>query len=428
MHITIIAVGSHGDVQPCIALGLGLKRAGYQVRIAAHGVFSDFVESYDLEFASIAGNPRELMDQQPGQTWLQSGDNPVAFVRGLKKLTTRDTIKKGQADILEACRGTHAVIYSMFGAAGYHVAEMLGVPSMFALLQPFSRTREFPTITLPGWSLGGNGNWLTHLIGEQLIWQMVRVPYNRWRREVLGLKPMPFRGPFDLLYQNREPYLYGFSQHVVPRPCDWPDWHVITGYWFLDNPIDWAPPPSLIDFLSQNPKPICIGFGSMSGRIAWRLAAPVIEAVRLSNQRAVLLGGWASLHEGDLPDHIYAIESAPHDWLFPHMAAVVHHGGAGTTAAGLRAGVPAVVVPFFADQPYWGWRIHSLGVGPKPILQKKLTAQSLANAITQAVTDKDMQHRAALLGEKIRAEDGIARAVEIVNNYMDSTAKRNIEE
>ena len=157
----------------------------------------------------------------------------------------------------------------------------------------------------------------------------------------------------------------------------------------------------------------------MSGRIARRLAAPVIEAVRLSNQRAVLLGGWASIHEGDLPDHIYAIESAPHDWLFPQIAAVVHHGGAGTTAAGLRAGVPSVVVPFFADQPYWGWRIHSLGVGPKPILQKKLTAQSLANAITLAVTDKDMQHRAALLGEKIRSEDGVARAVEIVNNYIN---------
>ncbi|MCJ7824637.1 MAG: hypothetical protein MUP44_07050 [Anaerolineales bacterium] len=157
----------------------------------------------------------------------------------------------------------------------------------------------------------------------------------------------------------------------------------------------------------------------MSGRIAQRLTAKVIEAVSLSKQRAVLLGGWASLHEGDLPASIYAIESAPHDWLFPRMAAVVHHGGAGTTAAGVRAGIPSVVIPFFADQPYWGWRIHALGVGPKPIMQKKVTAQNLANAITQAVTDKDMQRRAHLLGEKIRAEDGVARAVEIVTNYIN---------
>ena len=419
MHITIIAVGSHGDVQPCVALGLGLKRTGHQVRIAAHGVFSDFVESFDLDFASVEGNPRELMDQQQGQMWLQSGDNPLDFIRGLKRLTTRDVIKKGQADILSACRGTDAVIYSMFGAAGYHVAEKMGVPSMFALLQPFSRTREFPAITLPGRSLGGRGNWLTHLIGEQLIWQLVRAPYNAWRREVLGLKPLPFRGPFDLLYQKRHLYLYGFSHHVVPRPRDWPDRHVASGYWFLDSPVEWSPPPGLVDFLSHDPKPIYIGFGSMSGRIAQRLTAKVIEAVSLSRQRAVLLGGWASLHEGDLPASIYAIESAPHDWLFPRMAAVVHHGGAGTTAAGLRAGIPSVVIPFFADQPYWGWRIHALGVGPKPIMQKKVTAQNLANAITQAVTDKDMQRRADLLGEKIRAEDGVARAVEIVTNYIN---------
>jgi UDP:flavonoid glycosyltransferase YjiC (YdhE family) len=202
MHITIIAVGSHGDVQPCIALGLGLKQAGHRVRIAAHLVFSDFVERYDLEFASIAGNPRELISQQPGQKWLMAGNSPVAFMRGLKRLITRDALKKGQADVLQACQGTDAVIYSMFGAAGYHVAEMLGVPSMFALLQPFTRTREFPTITMPGRSLGGSGNWLTHVISERLIWQMVRVPCNRWRREVLNLKPMGFRGPFDLLYQK----------------------------------------------------------------------------------------------------------------------------------------------------------------------------------------------------------------------------------
>ncbi len=419
MHITIVAVGSHGDVQPCVALGLGLKQAGFQVRIAAYDTFSDFVEGYDLEFASIAGNPRELITKQSGQKWLQSGDNPVAFARGLKRVTTKDAVKQGQSDVLEACQGTDAVIYSMLGAAGYHVAEMLGVPSMYALLQPFSRTREFPAITLPGWSLGGRGNWLTHLIGERLMWQMVRVPYNRWRREVLGLKPIPFKGPFDLLYQNREPYLYGFSEHVVPRPNDWPDWHIATGYWFLDRSSGWTPPLDLVNFISKTPKPIYIGFGSMGGRIAQRLTAVVFEALKLSNQRAVLLGGWASLHEGPLPDNIYALESAPHDWLFPQMAAVVHHGGAGTIAAGLRAGVPSVVVPFFADQPYWGHRIHSLGVGPKPIMQNKLTAQRLANAITQVITDKDMGHRVTLLGEKIRAEDGVARAVEVVKNYLE---------
>lgn len=419
MHITLIAVGSLGDVQPFVALGLGLKRARYQVRVAAYGVFSDLIKGAGLEFAPLSGNPREVIEQQAGQTWLKSGDNALAFTRGLNRMATRDILKKGQEDTLAACRNTNAVIYSMFGAAGYHVAEMMSVPSIFALLQPFSRTHEFPAITLPGVSLGRYGNWLTHILGEQIVWQIGRAQFNRWRTDVLKLKPLPFRGPFDLLYRNHHPYLYGISRYVVPKPPDWPQWHSLTGYWFLDHRSDWTAPADLVDFLSLKPKPICIGFGSMGGRIARQLTEMVIKAVSLSGQRAVLLGGWASIHETDLPDNIYAIDSVPHDWLFPRVAAVVHHGGAGTTAAGLRAGLPSVIIPFFADQPYWGWRVYSLGVGPKYLLLKKLTVQKLADAITLAVTDKEMRQRVQLLGEKISAEDGVARAVELVEQILN---------
>jgi len=417
MHITITTIGSRGDVQPCVALGLGLKQAGYQVRIASHGIFANLIGRCGLEFAPIEGNPRQTMEGQSGQAWLESGRNLLAFARGMQRVMDRTPIEKTLADTLEACRDTNAIIYSLFGAAGYHVAEMLGVPSLFALLQPFSRTRKFPAITLNR-SLGGRLNWMTHRIVEQMIWQMARTPYNRWRRESLKLKPLPFSGPFDMLYQKREPFVYGFSEHVVPRPRDWPDWHHITGYWFLDSADDWSPPASLVDFLSSGPKPIYVGFGSMSGRTARQLADLTVEAVTLAKQRAVLLGGWAEAHERELPDHIYAVESAPHEWLFPRVAAVVHHGGAGTTAAGLRAGVPSVIIPFFADQPYWGWRIHALGVGPKPIMRKELTAKRLAEAITRTVADEEMRRHAAELGEQIRAEDGIGTAVAIITQYL----------
>ncbi|MCI0475661.1 MAG: glycosyltransferase, partial [Anaerolineales bacterium] len=266
--------------------------------------------------------------------------------------------------------------------------------------------------------LGGAYNWLTHILAEQLVWQMVRAPFNQWRRESLKLKPMPLRGPFDDLYKNNEPFIYGFSEYVVPRQNDWHPAHHITGYWFLDEADVWSPPPGLLDFLARGAPPIYIGFGSMSGHSARRLVDLSIQAVTLAHQRAVLIGGWAAAHERNLPDHIYALESAPHDWLFPRVAAVVHHGGAGTTAAGLRAGIPSVITPFMGDQPYWGQRVHALGVGPKPILQKELTAQRLANAITRAITDEEMKQRAIALGEKIRAENGVARAVEIVSRYV----------
>ncbi len=157
----------------------------------------------------------------------------------------------------------------------------------------------------------------------------------------------------------------------------------------------------------------------MSGDIAQHLLQLSVEAVKMSGQRAILLGGWATALDLDLPDSIYTIDFAPHDWLFPKVAAVVHHGGAGTTAAGLRAGRPSVIIPFFGDQPYWGRRVHALGVGPEPIMQSALTANRLADAINQAVTDQTMRSRAAELGEHIRAEDGIARAVEIIGQYIN---------
>lgn len=417
MHITIIAIGSRGDVQPCVALGLGLKQAGYQVRIVAYGAFADLVRHYGLEFVPIAGDPRGALETQSGQDWQGSGKNAVKFIRGIRNLSTLSS-RKVFDDIVEACRGTDMILYSMLGAAGYHVAEMMNVPCLYLLLQPLSRSRETSSILAPALPLGGNYNWWTHILSEQLLWQLVRAPINRWRRESLKLNPMPFRGPFDLLYENRTPFIYGFSQFVVPRPSDWPEWHYVTGYWFLDGANDWSPPAGLIDFLSHGTRPVSVGFGSMSGHAARHLVELTIEAVTLSNQRAVLLGGWAAAHELDLPDHVYAIESAPHEWLFPRMAAVVHHGGAGTTAAGLRAGLPSVIAPFMGDQPYWGQRVHALGIGPKPVLQKELTVRRLADAITQATTDEEMQQRAAALGEKIRPEDGVAKAVEIVSRYV----------
>jgi sterol 3beta-glucosyltransferase len=409
MHITIVAVGSRGDVQPCVALGLGLRQAGYRVRIATHDIFADFVSRYGLEFAPIEGDPRQTMAEESGQEWQKSGKSLVRFVRGMRNLFTFESLKKSLNDTVEACHGTDAILYTVLGAAGYHVAEMLKVPSLYVLLQPLSRTRECPSILSPALPLGGGYNWLTHVLSEQFVWQMVRVPINQWRRETLKLKPLPVRGPFDLLYEKQMPFMYGFSPLVVPRPHDWPDWHHITGYWFLDGVDDWSPPTGLVDFLASGPKPIYVGFGSMSGRTARRLASLAIEAVTMSKQRAVLLGGWAEAHDLDLPDQVYTIESAPHEWLFPQMAAVVHHGGAGTTAAGL----PSVITPFFGDQPYWGQRVHALGVGPRPIPRAKLTAKRLADAIAQAVTDPSMKRHAAVLGEKIRAEDGVGNAVKI---------------
>jgi UDP:flavonoid glycosyltransferase YjiC (YdhE family) len=211
------------------------------------------------------------------------------------------------------------------------------------------------------------------------------------------------------------PILYGFSPSVIPAPSDWSGNTHITGYWFIDETEDWQPPAALLDFLQSGSAPVYIGFGSMSNRDPEQTADLVIKALTLSNQRAILLSGWGGLQRTNLPDSIFMIDSIPHSWLFPRVSAVVHHGGASTTAAGLKAGVPSVVIPFFGDQPFWGQRVADLGVGTKPIPRKRLTAERLANAIQEVVTNEDMRQRAAKLGKQIQTENGIESAVEIFN-------------
>jgi sterol 3beta-glucosyltransferase len=418
MHITIHTLGSRGDIQPYLPLALGLRRAGFDVRFATFEAFRELVLQQGLDFFPIRGDPRSTMTSQAGQAWLRSGQNVIVLTREMKRALSGEDLTPAFNDALEACRGTDAVIYSFMGATAYHVAEKLGLPSIFALVQPFTRSRLMPSMLAPELPLGGGYNMLTTRTSEMLLWLMVQRMINPWRVESLGLPALTWHGLFDQLYEQKKPYLYGFSPSVVPRPADWPAWHHISGYWFLDRDPDWAPPESLVRFIENGQKPISIGFGSMLGRDAEKLLEVAIQAVQASGQRAVLLGGWAGLQGIELPRTIFKIDAVPHDWLFPRMAAVVHHGGSGTTAAGLRAGVPSILVPFFADQPFWGRRVKALGTGPNPIQRKSLTAPKLAEAISIALEDESMRQRASALGARIRAEDGVRSAVEFISDYL----------
>ncbi len=216
------------------------------------------------------------------------------------------------------------------------------------------------------------------------------------------------------------PVFYAYSPAVLPRPADWPDRVHVTGYWFLDQEPGWQPPAELLHFLQAGPAPVSIGFGSMASRDAEATLNLVLRALELSGQRGVLLSGWAGIGKGRaLPSHVFSAESLPHSWLFPRMAAVVHHGGAGTTGAGLRSGVPSVLTPLAADQPSWARRVHTLGVGPAPLPFQTLTAERLAEAIREAATSPAMRQRAAELGRQIQAEDGLGRTSELFSQYVD---------
>ena len=421
MRITIITLGSQGDVQPYVALGLGLRSAGHSVRVATHACFETLVRSRGLDFFPIAGGPRDIVESDVGRTWLAAGGNALLFARGLLRVI-EPLVERCGLDCWSACQGTEAIVASRLGFwAGFQIAEKMRVPIFPAYLQPFTATRAFPApYFLSSSRLGSRFNLLTHMVAENFLWQAFRPWVNRFRQEVLGLAPFSFRVPCGRSSKRGLAILYGYSSSVLPKPLDWSERIYVTGYWFLNHSSDWQPPADLADFLSSGPPPVYIGFGSMNTHNREELTNLVVQALVRVRQRGILLTGWGGLASTNFSDDVFSMESAPHDWLFPRMAAVVHHGGAGTTAAGLRAGIPTVIMPFFADQPFWGRRVYELGAGTPPIPRKRLSVERLAEAIRAATADKQMRDRAATLGRSIRAEDGVSRAVEAFHRHVSA--------
>jgi sterol 3beta-glucosyltransferase len=424
MLITIMTVGSRGDVQPMVALGRGLRQHGLEVRLATHSLFADLARENDLEFAPLEGNPQALLEQREGAEWLRSQHSLSKMAGGFRQLMG-PVIRQCFKDGLEAAAGSDAIIFS--GPAYYFahsIAQKLGIPFIQAYLQPIHPTGAFPSALFPAPFSGGRiYNYATHVIAGMTFWQLLRPVVNEARREFFGLPGFSWRGPFLDLMHQAHPVVYGYSPAIVPKPANWGDYIHVSGFWFLDQP-DWRPSAELEAFLAGGPPPVYVGFGSMNDGDPQRMTETVLKALDLSGQRGVLLTGWGGLHQTDLPEQIFKIDHAAHEWLFPRMAAVVHHGGAGTTAAGLRAGVPGVLIPFFGDQPFWAAQIHRLGLGPRPIARAKLSAAGLAGAIDRAVGDEAMRRRASAMGDVIRAEDGVGRACAIIAGYLQKTVGR----
>jgi sterol 3beta-glucosyltransferase len=368
-----------------------------------------------LEFCSIGGSIESMLQNPEWRDTLE-GANFLKIVARMNQ--------EMAAIMPDLLRDADLIVGGVSGLAGFSIAEKFNIPVIQAYLFPITPTRAFPGPLTPELPLGRLLNPLSFYVVRQMLWQSGRIG-DVTIRKALGMPRASFWGPYRAFRQKRIPVLYGYSRHVLPRPDDWDDLHHVTGYWFLDPPASWTPPADLVDFLRAGAAPVYIGFGSMGSRDPEAAARLALRALELSGQRGIIASGWGGMSQTDLPDSVYMIQSAPHSWLFPQMAAVVHHGGAGTTGAGLRAGVPSIIVPFMADQPFWGQRVMDAGVGPAWIPRRQLTAERLAQAIQQAVSDTGMRQRAADLGEKIRAEDGVGQAVALIEAY--ARQKRGVQ-
>lgn len=417
MRITIFAAGSRGDVQPCIMLGKALQKAGFDLLLAAPENFAAFAAENGLRFHALGGDVQQIMASETGRELMDTGGgNPIQSIRAMRKLLGPIALKMA-TDLFEVCRDTDALIsLAVFAPLARTIADVRRIPLIHVEPTPLLPTRAFPA---PGWplqkNLGGLHNRLSGVAMLQVLWQWYRPSVNDFRRR-LGLRAYDSGSFYHIL--KTTPLLGAYSTHIIPLPADWPENVRITGYWMPDANLEWQPSPELEAFLAAGAPPVYIGFGSMTGRHPEQLAALVLAALAKSGQRGLLLTGWGGLRAERVPEHVFVLDSAPHSWLFPRMAAVVHHGGAGTTAEGLRAGVPTIIAPFAFDQPFWGQRVAALGLGPAPIPHKDLNAERLACAIRIAVTDSEIKGRARACGEAIRAEDGLGQAVKAIQHDL----------
>lgn len=412
MRIALLSVGTRGDVQPYIALGKGLAERGHEVVLAAPENFQPWVEGHGLRFQSMGVDTQDFF-QSPQVRPLLNG-NLLALVKILRK-TLVPIMRQILDATWEASRRAEVIVFHPKAGGAVDVAEVTGASIICAAPVPMFPTSAFPFFLLPG----NFGPWLNRLTYKPLnLSRVLFTPVmNRWRREKLGLGKGPVFMPMSGHRNGVGVSLCAASPALVPYPPDGVEGVHTTGYWFLDEGGEWQPDRALNAFLEAGEPPVYIGFGSMATGNPLKITREVVKGVRLAGVRAVLATGWGGMNQIQVPDNIHVIKGAPHDALFQRVSAVVHHGGAGTTAAGLRAGKPSLICPLYFDQPYWGRRVWSLGCGPKPQRLKKLKAEQFARGLLELTQTESFAARAAEMARVIAQEHGVARAIEVVEAY-----------
>lgn len=412
-RIALVTIGTQGDVQPYLALAIGLKNHGYSVVLGASEEFEDMVQGYGIEFHSLGPSIQAFLQQSR----FENAMSQSMLINGPSLLRQGQQIVDTAArHAWTMCQGADAVILNMNTSFGIDIAEALHIPALMVALQPLNSTSEFPLCIYYGADFGRAFNRLSYtaMTVQQIYYNL---PRNKLRRELMGLESRKKGGFFKNTDGTPLTTLYAYSAAVSPRPRDWPKTALVTGYWQLKDHSEWQPSAAFQSFLSKGDAPVYIGFGSMPFG-AERNTQILKEAVKQWGGRAVVARGWGGINPNDLPDTIFAIEKAPHDKLFQYVSAVVHHGGAGTTSAGLHLGRPTFVVPQTVDQPYWGRRVYELGCGPKPVRLRKLTPEILAGALKDLTTNADYRKNAAALSEQLQAEDGTEKAIKVVERVM----------
>lgn len=422
MKVVLLTVGPLGALRPLLALAVGLRQAGHEPVLGSHENYKEMVEQEGVTFSPIAPDSAGLASDRSRDSQFSAAGNPLRYFKALR--IEAGELKKAALDVfdrsLDLCRGADLILYHAHMHVASAIAEHLGIPGIQAYNTPVTPTSEFPSYVRLRHSQGSSAcsNRCSFLMRDLVTWLPYRGTINQWRRDALALPPLGLAGPYRELDRQHCPLLYSISPSMLGRPGDWPDWVHLTGYWQLEEQAHFQPPEDLLRFLDEGPAPICIGFGSMRYGDAEAMTRLVVAAVEQTGQRAILLSGWQGLEETPLPATILMCKTIPHHWLFERVTASVNAGGIGTLTAALRAGLPSLVVPFGGDNLFWGWQAARLGVGPQAIPVKKLSSGLLAERLGDLVNNPAYRSAAQRISQSMKAENGVATAVELVEKYL----------
>lgn len=412
MRLTMISIGSTGDVRPYVILGKELARRGHTVTIAAFSPFEKMVRDAGLHFYPLAGDVVKFM-----ASIMKPGTTGISYLQRVQ-----DAIKEVAGPLLAnmqaACQDAEAIITTFFGSSMYSIAEKNNVPCIQTQYYPMDYNDATPISSAPGLRAGKAWNKMTYKVGYLLINSLEHRYLTGWRKEQ-GMRVRKIRPRPDYTVNGHQiPVLYALSPLLMPRPLSWNEHIHMTGFWTETEVPDFTPDKSLCDFLSAGEKPVYIGFGSMVSGDMGKTLSIVLEAVEEAGIRAILQKGWGGAEVKAPSDRVYVADYIPHEWLFEQVSAVVHHGGAGTTAAGLKAGKPTLIIPFGGDQPFWGMRVRALGLGPKPIRREFLTVERLTRALVDLTQTKSYYVAAKELGIRLREENGTKIAADIIEEEV----------
>lgn len=415
MHISMFVYGTWGDIRPHVVLGVALQQLGHDVQVIASSVYEQWVRERNLGFYPLTTDVNRIIKQNASAL-----DMGIIGQLKITKTMLKPAFIQMGLEVLEATRQSDIIITVQFGLG--LLFDILKVNNLRVILvnpAPLNPSSEFAFLGMPtarkGVPFGKAYNRFTYRLIDRIQWSAIAGARNEIATQHLGL-PKSKIDDFRTLLANT-PALTIVSKHVFERPSDWSDLFQVTGYLFDDDPA-WTPPQDLTDFLADGEAPVYIGFGSMPDSNPQKTTQTIIEAVQRAGKRAIILTGWAGLGQDNVPGNIHILQYAPHSWLFPKMAAVIHHGGAGTTASAFRAGVPMTIVPHNADQPYWGKRVQELAVGTAPIPRKKLTTENLSDALQALTQNDEFRQNAQALAQKIGVEEGLSEAVKWVQYYL----------